>query len=110
MFKAPLFLPNSKPVPAEKAYTFLFVFAFTRKGSRPALELMITAPEVKSPYSTEGIPRMTSTDSMLSVEMLRISKPPAGDAPPPIGDTYPSPRAVAFMDCKLALLDKGAPS
>ncbi|MPN13871.1 hypothetical protein SDC9_161197 [bioreactor metagenome] len=54
----------------------------TVSGSFPALDFMITAPEVRSPYSTEGIPRITSMDSMLSVEIVLISKPELGDEPP----------------------------
>ena len=53
------------------------------RGSLPALVLMITAPEVRSPYCAEGIPRITSTLSILSVEMPRKSTPAAGVDPTP---------------------------
>ena len=41
----------------------------------PDFRLILTKPEVRSPYSTEGMPRMISTCSIWSVEMLRMSTP-----------------------------------
>ena len=66
-----------------------------------------------SPYCTEAIPLMTSTDSTLSVDMLRTSTPVAGEAPPPVM-LLEVDRLPAFIAgdsaCRLALLDRGAPS
>ena len=36
---------------------------------------MLTSPLVRLPYSAEGIPRITSTLSMSSVDMARMSTP-----------------------------------
>ena len=86
-------------------------FALIRSGSRPAFVLIITAPEVRSPYSTEGIPRTICIDSIFSVEILRTSVPPAGEAPPAneAGVSVPL-NTVGFIADKLALFEMGAPS
>nr|WP_286922870.1 hypothetical protein [Proteiniphilum sp. UBA5375] len=63
---------------------------------------------MRSPCSTEGMPRITSTDSMLSVEMERMSRPELGDEPPPIEP--PPPLMAGESVCRLALFDRGAPS
>ena len=87
---------------------FSLVLKRKRNGSRPAFELIMTAPEVKSPYSTEGIPRITSMDSILSVEIARTSTPPAGEDVPP--KAVPAPVIAGLTVCRLALLETGAPS
>ena len=63
---------------------------------------MITAPDVRSPYSTEGIPLITSTDSILSVEIVLIS------APEPVLPI--SPFMADARSCRLALFESGEPS
>ena len=86
-------------------------FALTRSGSRPAFVLIITAPEVRSPYSTEGIPRTICIDSIFSVEILRTSVPPAGEAPQAneAGVSVPL-NTVGLIADRLALFEMGAPS
>ena len=46
----------------------------------PLLRLIFTSPEVRSPYSAEGMPRTISTLSMSSVEIARISTPFPADS------------------------------
>ena len=69
---------------------------------------MITAPEVRSPYCAEGIPLITSTLSILSVEMPRRSTPAAGVEPTPTFALLPC--IVAESICILALFERAAPS
>ena len=52
-----------------------FTFAFICHGVTPTLEWTTTRPLVRSPYSAEGIPRITSTLSMLSAAIWRKSVP-----------------------------------
>ena len=76
------------------------------KGVTPDFVLMITAPDVKFPYSTEGIPRITSTDSILSGEIVRKS------VPCPLVDCELiklAPDLAVDKVCKFASLDNGAP-
>ena len=47
----------------------------TVQGVLPFLVLIFTTPEVISPYSTEGTPVMTSTDSTLEEAMLLVAAP-----------------------------------
>ena len=56
------------------------------RGVRPLRVVTFTIPLPRSPYSAEGTPVMTSTDSMLSTEMLRVPAPamPPKLALPPI--------------------------
>ena len=95
-------------MPIEPIYTFGLALAVMRRGSRPALEFIITAPDVRSPCSTEGMPRITSIDSILSVETVRMSIPVVAETPPPVAVVLPA--MVGFMVDRLALLDSGAPS
>ena len=85
-----------------------FAFTLTRKGSRPAFVCSIIAPEVRSLYSTEGMPLIISTDSMLSVDTSRVSMPALAEAPPAIEVTAPFNDGLSAL--RLALFDKGAPS
>lgn len=50
-------------------------------GGAPAFRWILITPLVSSPYSTEGIPRITSTLSMKSVDSIRISSPFARAVP-----------------------------
>ena len=51
------------------------ILAFACQGVTPTLEWTTTRPEVRSPYSADGMPRMTSTSSMLSADTCRRSVP-----------------------------------
>ena len=79
-----------------------------RRASRafpPRFRSIFTSPLVKSPYSTEGIPRTISTLSISSVEIVRMSTP-----------SFTFSLAVAsvshapFNRCILAFVLIGAPS
>ena len=74
------------------------IFPRTFSGERPVLLLIIIAPEERSPYLAEGMPLMTSIDSILSVAMLLRSIPRPAVLKVP---------AYSFM---LALFDIGMPS
>ena len=66
----------------------------------------MAAPEAMSPYWAEAIPRITSTDSMLLVVMVRMSTPELGvDMLGPASAPNASDRV-----CMLALFERGAPS
>ncbi len=80
----------------------------TLRGSLPAFELMITAPDVRSPYSAEGIPLITSTLSTLSKDTFLRSIPPLILATPE--GSVVAPLAVDDSLCRFALLDRGEPS
>ena len=75
---------------------------------------MMTAPDVRSPYWTDGIPLMTSMDSMLSVEIERTSTPELGTEPALNVELPAMVVAVPFMAVVIpsmfALLDTGDPS
>ena len=53
-----------------------FTANVTLTGVRPFLVLILTIPELRSPYSADGTPVMTSMDSMFSTATLRVSVPP----------------------------------
>ncbi len=67
--------PKRKPFPNDKSLEFGSTLTKTSHGVAPALVFIITAPDVRFPYSTEGIPRTTSIDSILSGEIWRKSTP-----------------------------------
>ena len=74
----------------------------------------MTAPDVRSPYCTDGMPLITSIDSMLSVEMERTSTPEFGTEPA-LNVDVPAivvevPFMAELMPSMLALLDTGEPS
>ena len=87
--------------------------AFTSRGVAPDFVLMTTTPEVRFPYSAEGMPRITSTDSILSGEMERKSVP----RPLVVWSFIEfifcdelAPEAAVENACMLASFDTGAPS
>ena len=51
------------------------ILALACQGVTPTFECTTTSPLVRSPYSAEGIPRMTSTSLMLSADTCRRSVP-----------------------------------
>ncbi|RLZ12258.1 hypothetical protein EAH69_01700 [Faecalibacter macacae] len=65
----------------------------------------IIAPEYKSPYSTDGIPRITSTLSILSAFIWRKSAPPPLD----VENEAFVPAVAEFVTCKLALFYNDVP-
>ena len=71
----------------------------------PRLRSIFTSPLVKSPYSTEGIPRTTSTLSMSSVDIDRISTPEFTKLRPSVDVSH-----APFTVWQLALVLMGAPS
>ncbi len=104
MFRTPLSGPNENPFPAYTCFRRGSAFRRTCQGATPDRVFTITAPEVRSPYTAEGIPRITSTDSILSVAICRASRPePAVDSPA-------VPMVDVFRTCRLASLDRVTPS
>lgn len=66
------------------------------------MRFILTSPEVRSPYSTDGIPLTISTLSMSSVEMERMSTPlPVVSRPA---------RSESAVDCISAEVLTGTPS
>ena len=63
------------PFPAEKSLLTWSALKRAVRGEALDFRLMFTSPPVRLPYSTEGIPRMISTLSMLSVGRVRMSTP-----------------------------------
>ena len=87
---------------------FGLVLNLIMSGDLPALDFTSTAPDVRSPYSADGMPLMTSMDSMLSVESDLTSMPRAG-----VPERLSSPElplTTGLSVWRLALLDIGAPS
>jgi len=79
-------------------------------GSRPALDFISTArPDVRSPCSTEGIPRITSTDSIVIGGDGTHVKSRVGRR---ATTHYALPRRWMAGDrvCRLALFERGVPS
>ena len=68
----------------------------------PCLRSILTSPLVRSPYSTEGMPRTISTDFMLSVDIERISTPAPTNDDPYVEETGDA--------CKFASIFIGMPS
>ena len=66
---------HSTPLPMENSLPYWSALMRASTGVAFCFCLIMTTPLVRSLYSTEGIPRMISTLSMLSVEMLRMSTP-----------------------------------
>ena len=65
------------------------------------------APDVRLPYSTEGIPRIISIDSTLSGDMVRRSSPiPVDDCP----ERSLMPLRAVLEVISVASFDRGAPS
>ena len=70
--------PRPNPFEAETCLVLGLVESVTMKGVLPFLRLTFTTPEPMSPYSTEGTPVITSTDSMLEETMLLVETPLTG--------------------------------
>ena len=64
------------PLDTEAWYVRGFTEKVTLTGVRPLRVLILTIPELRSPYSAEGTPVITSMDSMFSTATLRVSVPP----------------------------------
>ena len=75
-------LPRPKPLLTESCLVLGLVDMVTIQGVLPFLVLIFTTPEPMSPYSTEGTPVMTSTDSMLEEAMLLVLTPLRSGLPP----------------------------
>ena len=95
---------RTMPFPKVTCFILGSVFSFTSKGVYPVFVFISTAPEVRSPKVTDGIPRMTSTDSIWSVAICRRSMPE------PTAVLKLSPDLEVEKVCMLASLETGAPS
>ena len=89
-FNTAAFFPIPKPLLADTCLVLGFEENVTMYGVLPFLVDIFTIPEPTSPYSTEGIPEITSIDSTLLVDKLLVVTP--------------------FVSEKLALLESLAPS
>ena len=76
-FSVPPLSPRRRPFDTEPWYCSGRALNFTLRGVCPTFDFTMTAPEVRSPYSADGMPRITSTDSTLSKEMVLVSIPAA---------------------------------
>ena len=88
----------------------MFGLVLTRmvSGDFPAFDFTSTAPDVRSPYSAEGMPLMTSMDSILSVESVLTSVPLAGVPERLESSAFPFTTGLSVW--RFALLETGAPS
>ena len=73
--RIPAVFPSSRPL--FKAYCLVrgLVEKETCQGDLPLRVLILTIPLLISPYSTEGTPEITSTDSTFADERLRVLAP-----------------------------------
>ena len=75
-FALPFFdTPKAKPLFSDTCLVLGVVDMPMFQGVLPFLVFMITTPEDISPYSTDGTPLMTSTDSMFEEAMLLVVLP-----------------------------------
>jgi hypothetical protein len=74
-FKIPLSFLRSKPLLSEICFVVGFSDVDTLKGDLPFFVRITTRPAVISPNSTDGTPVITSIDSKLEAERLRVSTP-----------------------------------
>ena len=74
-FSIPAFAPRSMPFESEAWYVLGFTENVTLSGDLPLFVRILTMPLPRSPYSAEGTPDITSTDSTLSTAILRVSTP-----------------------------------
>ena len=75
MLTIPLSLPRSSPLEKDTCSVRGLMDSSTFHGVFPFFVCILTIPLFKSPYSAEGTPVMTSTDSISATEMLRVSIP-----------------------------------
>ena len=68
-------VPRLKPLFRETCLVSGLVDMVSVQGVLPRWVLILTTPEDMSPYSTEGTPVMTSTDSTLEEAMLLVVTP-----------------------------------
>ena len=68
----PALCANAKPLVSATCRVYGFMEASTIHGVCPRRVFTFTMPLLMSPYSTPGIPAITSMLSMLEVEMLRV--------------------------------------
>ena len=90
-------LPRPKPLEADTCLVLGLVDMVTVHGVFPFLVFIFTTPDAISPYSTEGTPVITSTDSTLDEAMLLV-------------DTPLTLLLVVEASAKEALLDRRTPS
>ena len=100
-------------MPAKTCLEFGSVWNLASQGVCPALVLTTTTPDVRLPYSTEGIPRITSIDSIFPALTVRRSTP----LPAVVCSLIPSlcmpelaPNLLGDTTCRFDSLLKGVPS
>ena len=89
-FTTPRCLPSSKPLFTASIHVCWFIFPSTMKGDLPLRVFTFTTPFDRSPYSTEGMPVTTSTDSMFDVLSVRVEAPAVSPISPLLFRRMPS--------------------
>ena len=74
-FSTPYWRPRSKPLFIATCHVCWLILPSTIKGDFPLRVFTFTIPFERSPYSTDGIPVTTSTDSIFTVLTVRVEAP-----------------------------------
>ena len=101
-----LSVPSENPLLAEICFVLGLLARVTIYGVTPLRVLIFTIPELMSPYSAEGTPEMTSTDSMSLDDILLVATP-AGSSKLPLLDSLTPSTSTAVP--KVGLPASAAP-
>ena len=103
-FSTPCRLPSSKPLFTANSHVCWLIFPSTMKGDLPLRVFTFTTPFDRSPYSTDGMPVTTSTDSMFDVPSVRVEAPVVSPISPLLFRRMPS-TSIAVPNAALPFSD-----